>query len=654
MKPKELTIRGLVLGALITTIFTAANVYLGLKVGLTFASSIPAAVISMAILSVVKDSSILENNIVQTVASAAGTLSAIIFVLPGLVIVGWWTGFPFWQSFLICLSGGILGVLFTIPLRRALVTTSDLPYPEGVAAAEVLKVGAGTRGETKDETGDDTGEAREGLRAVIIGSVASAGLAIITATRIAAAELNGFFRVGENASTGYNFAWSLALLGAGHLVGLSVGMAILVGKVISWVIAVPWLTSITPADVGQTLAAHTTVIWRTQVRFIGAGTIAVAAVYTLIRLAKPVMGGLVSTLVASRAVATADETDRDIPPMWIYVLTALCLAISAWLAYTFAKSTVLAPSALKLTLIAVPFVLIIGFVIAGVCGYMAGLIGASNSPISGVGILSIVVCASVFALAVKPTAETSQALVAIALFVTAIVFACATISNDNLQDLKTGQLVGASPMRQQIALIVGVAAGAAVIPSVLNLLAHAYGFAGAANVGVVAPNPLPAPQATLITALAQGVVGGNLEWKMIGIGAAVGVALILLDALLGAMNKLRLPPLAVGLGIYLPMSATMAVIFGALVAKWYEGRTRNAADPARAERLATLVASGLIVGESLWGVLSAGLIGAFSKDAPIGLVPEDFAPAKWLGLLGFAGIVVWLYRWMVRRSMVTR
>jgi putative OPT family oligopeptide transporter len=209
-------------------------------------------------------------------------------------------------------------------------------------------------------------------------------------------------------------------------------------------------------------------------------------------------------------------------------------------------------------------------------------------------------------------------------------------------------------MRQQIALIVGVAAGAAVIPSVLNLLAHAYGFAGAANVGVVAPNPLPAPQATLITALAQGVVGGNLEWKMIGIGAVVGVALILLDALLGAMNKLRLPPLAVGLGIYLPMSATMAVIFGALVAKWYEGRTRSVADPARAERLATLVASGLIVGESLWGVLNAGLIVAFSKDAPIGLVPEAFAPAKWLGLLGFTAIVVWLYRWMVRRSMAVR
>src|SRR6188474_3322227 len=242
MKPKELTIRGLILGALITTIFTAANVYLGLKVGLTFASSIPAAVISMAILSAVKDSSILENNIVQTVASAAGTLSAIIFVLPGLVIVGWWTEFPFWQSALICVSGGVLGVLFTIPLRRALVTTSDLPYPEGVAAAEVLKVGAGTRGETsgdneqrREAAAGDHGEAREGLIAVVLGSVASAGLAIFSATRIAAAAVTRIVEVTPRIASGYDIAFSLALFGAGHLVGLSVGLAMLLGVLIAWV-----------------------------------------------------------------------------------------------------------------------------------------------------------------------------------------------------------------------------------------------------------------------------------------------------------------------------------------------------------------------------------------------------------------------------------
>ena len=650
MKPKELTIRGLILGALITTVFTAANVYLGLKVGLTFASSIPAAVISMAILSAVKDSSILENNIVQTVASAAGTLSAIIFVLPGLVIVGWWTGFPFWQSFLICVSGGVLGVLFTIPLRRALVTTSDLPYPEGVAAAEVLRVGSGTRGETKD----DTGEAREGLTAVILGSVASAGLAILTATRIAAAELTGFFRIGTMASSGYNVAWSLALLGAGHLVGLSVGMAMLLGLTIAWVVAVPILTSMQAAAAGVSLAAHTTTIWRTEVRFIGAGAIAIAAIYTLAKLSKPVVGGLVATLAASRAVATGDDLDRDLAPKWIYILTAGCLVIAAWLAFTFATSTVLAPDAVKLTLIAVPFVLLAGFLIAGICGYMAGLIGASNSPISGVGILSIVLCASLVALAVTPTTTTRPALVAFALFITAIIFACATISNDNLQDLKTGQLVGASPMRQQIALIVGVAAGAAVIAPVLNLLAKAYGFAGAANVGVVAPNPLPAPQATLISALAQGVIGGQLEWKMIGIGALVGVALVLVDAALGAMKKLRIPPLAVGIGIYLPMSATFAVIVGAVISHWYDGRARSAANPGRAERLGTLVASGLIVGESLWGVINAGLIVSLGRDAPLALVPETFALGPWLGVLGFVGAIVFLYGWMLKRSAAAR
>lgn len=650
MRPKELTIRGLILGALITTIFTAANVYLGLKVGLTFASSIPAAVISMAILSFVKDSSILENNIVQTVASAAGTLSAIIFVLPGLVIIGWWTGFPFWQSFLICVAGGVLGVLFTIPLRRALVTNSDLPYPEGVAAAEVLRVGSGTRGETKD----DTGEAREGLTAVILGSVASAGLAILTATRIAAAELTGFFRLGTAASTGYNIAWSLALVGAGHLVGLSVGMAMLTGLIIAWAIAVPILTSMQPAAEGVALAAHTTAIWRTQVRFIGAGAIAIAAIYTLARLAKPVVGGLVTTLASSRSKDVRDDKDRDLPATWILVLTAACLIVSGILAFWFVQGTVLAPNALTLTLIAVPFVLVGGFLIAGICGYMAGLIGASNSPISGVGILSIVMCASILIIAFPSTPTTSQALVAFALFITSIVFACATISNDNLQDLKTGQLVGASPMRQQIALIVGVIAGASVIPFVLNLLASAYGFAGAANVGVVAPNPLPAPQATLISALAQGVIGRNLEWKMIGIGALVGVGLILLDALLGAMKKLRIPPLAVGIGIYLPMSATFAVVVGAVLSYWYDKRIRRTPNPERAERLGTLVASGLIVGESIWGVINAGLIVALSKDAPLALVPEDFALGPWLGLIGFVGMIVLLYGWMLRRATAAR
>jgi len=646
MKPKELTLRGLILGALLTTVFTAANVYLGLKVGLTFASSIPAAVISMAILSAVKDSSILENNIVQTVASAAGTLSAIIFVLPGLVIVGWWTGFPFWQSFLICTSGGVLGVLFTIPLRRALVTNSDLPYPEGVAAAEVLKVGSSARG----EGAADAGEAREGLTAVVLGTVASAGLAIVAATRVLAAEVSSVFRLGASAASGYSVAWSLALFGAGHLVGLSVGLAMLAGLLIAWVGAVPILTYLHPAADAASLTSNTTMLWRTQVRFIGAGAIGVSAIFTLATLAKPVIGGLVSTLRASKATATGDDRDRDLSPGWIVSLTIVCLIVTGYLAYSFASASALAPHAVSLTLMAVPFVFVVGFLIAGVAGYMAGLIGASNSPISGIGILGIVTCATIVALVVPPTIETRSVLVAFALFITSIVFACATISNDNLQDLKTGQLVGASPIKQQIALIVGVVAGAAVIPPILNLLAKAYGFAGAPNIDVVSQNPLAAPQATLISALAQGVIGGSLDWKMIGIGAALGVALIIVDAVLKASKKSGLPPLAVGIGIYLPMSATFAVVVGAVVGHWYNGRAAKLKEPARAERLGTLVASGMIVGESLFGVLTAGLIVGLKNDAPLALVPEDFVAAKPLGLIAFVVLVVALYRWMLGRT----
>ncbi len=643
----ELTLRGLLLGSLITLAFTAANIYLGLKVGLTVASSIPAAVISMAVLSLVRDSSILENNIVQTVASAAGTLSAIIFVLPGLVIVGWWTGFPFWTSFFVCVTGGVLGVLFTIPLRRALVTTSDLPYPEGVAAAEVLKVGSERRG----EGGADVAEARQGFMAVMLGSVVSAGLTIVTATRVAAAEVSGFFRLGSTSASGYDLAFSLALVGAGHLVGLSVGMAMLVGLLISWAGAVPILTHLTPPATGVDFAAHAARIWSTQVRFIGAGTIAVAAIWSLATLVKPVVSGLVATLSASRTRGVeGDERDRDLSPGWIAGLTVLCLGGSAWLAAAFLAPTPLADHTVKLVAISIPFVLFGGFVIAAICGFMAGLIGASNSPISGVGILAIVISATVLASVEGTGGSADRALVAFALFITAIVFACATISNDNLQDLKTGQLVGASPRRQQIALMVGVVAGAAVIPPVLNLLAHAYGFAGAANAGVVSTQALPAPQATLISALAQGVISHNLNWTMIGIGAVIGVVLILLDYALTATKLLRLPPLAVGIGIYLPMSATFAVVVGSVIGRLYNGWAARSRSPERAERLGVLVASGMIVGESLFGVLNAGLIVAFANDAPIALVPATFGPANVLGALLFCAAIAWLYRWMMRTT----
>ncbi len=643
----ELTVRGLVLGILITFVFTAANVYLGLKVGLTFATSIPAAVISMAVLSAFKDASILENNIVQTVASAAGTLSAIIFVLPGLVIVGYWTGFPFWTSFWICASGGILGVLFTIPLRRAMVTTSDLPYPEGVAAAEVLIVGDQARQAAK---GGAAPETKEGLLAVIYGSLASLGLAAFTATNIGAATVTGYFRLGRGAG-GYDMAFSLALFGAGYLVGLSVGIAMGLGLVIAWGAAIPILTAVTPQE-SMSLADFVHSVWLHKVRFIGAGTIAVAALWTLTKLAGPVVRGTIATMTASRAKAQAGDTrDVDMSPLWIGLLTIACLVVIAWLLQTFLATTPLADMTKNLVIAALPFIFFGGFIVAAICGYMAGLIGASNSPLSGVGILAIICCAVILIAVADPTPDMRSSLVAYALFATAIVFAIATISNNNLQDLKTGQLVGATPRAQQWALIVGVIAGAVIIPWVLNLLNQAYGFAGGPRLASAVAQPLGAPQAGLISALAQGVIEHKLDMGMIALGGALGVALILLDEFLGARKLLRLPPLCVGIGIYLPMSATLPVVIGAVIGHLYDRWADRRKSPEHAKRLGVLVASGMIVGESLFGVLLAGLIVAFSTEAPLGLVPADFAPAPTVGWIAFGALILLLYGWKVRRTL---
>ncbi|MEA2824650.1 MAG: hypothetical protein QOF03_1132 [Alphaproteobacteria bacterium] len=646
----ELTFRGLLLGAAITFLFTAANVYLGLKVGLTFASSIPAAVISMAVLSFFSGSNIRENNIVQTVASAAGAMASIIFVLPGLVIVGWWNGFPFWESFLVCASGGTLGVLFTIPLRRALVTNSDLPYPEGVAAAEVLKVGSSLH-----EGGARAGAAREGLLAIVLGSIASAGLAVFAATRIAAGEVQTFFRIGADGATGYNLAFSLALLGAGHLVGIAVGLAMLLGLLIAWAAAVPILTALQP-DPNAALEAHVMHVWTTQVRFMGAGAMAVAALWTLARLAHPLVSGFVRTIAASRLADTpsSDQSDRDLSGQMIIGLTIVCLALIAALLWNFARGTVLSRSALSLTLVALPFVVIAGFIVAAICGYMAGLIGSSNSPVSGVGILAIVTCSAMLLAVASATPENAPALVAFALFTTAIVFGVAVTSNDNLQDLKTGQLVGAAPWRQQVALIVGIIAGSLVIPPILNLLAQAYGFAGAPNLATITAKPLPAPQASLISTLALGVIGRKLDWGMIGIGAGIGAAIVALDSFLAARKLMRLSPLAVGMGIYLPMSATLPVMIGALIGWWYNRRAAMTPDPERARHLGVLVASGMIVGESLFGVLLAGLIVGLNNDAPLALVAGNFAPATMVGIASFVLLIVLLYGWMLRQGAAAR
>jgi putative OPT family oligopeptide transporter len=635
---KELTIRGIILGALITVVFTAANVYLGLKIGLTFATSIPAAVISMAVLKFFRDSTIQENNIVQTIASAAGTLSAIIFVLPGLVMVGWWTGFPYWLSVAVIAIGGILGVMYSVPLRRALVTGTDLPYPEGVAAAEVLKVGAGVGGAEEN---------RRGLVMIIWSSVVSAGYALLAALGAVGSAASKSFRMGSGASQ-VSTSFSLALIGVGHLVGLAVGAAMFVGLLISWAYLVPHYTSLAGAiPVGTSLDDFIGDIFVHKVRFIGAGTIGVAAIWTLLRIIGPIIAGIRGALAANRErkAGRGEDlplTERDMP-IGIVAGTILASMIPVGLLlHAFANTPPISTSPAVTIVISIAYILIAGVVIAAVCGYMAGLIGASNSPISGVGILSVLGIALILAaLFPHSSGEMSKSLVAFALFVTAVIFGVATISNNNLQDLKTGQLVDATPWRQQVALVLGVIFGSVVIPPILDVLNTAFTFQGAPGAKETA---LAAPQAQLISAIAQGVLGGNLDWGLIGIGAGIGAVVVIIDEVLKATKRGSMPPLAVGMGIYLPMALTLLIPIGALLGYFYDKWAKRRSNAEFAERMGVLLATGLIVGESLFGVIFAGIVAATNKDAPLAVVGA-YPMVSAVSVVVFAVAALGLYAW---------
>jgi len=639
---RELTIRGIILGALLTVVFTAANVYLGLRAGITFATSIPAAVISMAVLKFFRDSTIQENNIVQTIASSAGTLSAIVFVLPGLVMVGWWTGFPYWLSVAVIAIGGILGVMYSVPLRRALVTGSDLPYPEGVAAAEVLKVGAGVGGAEEN---------RRGLAAMIFGSLAGALYPLFGKFRFVSENATTTFGLGTGATT-LSAGLSLAYVGVGHLVGLAVGLAMLSGIIIGYMVLLPVFTAGGP-PAGTELAGFVATMFRDKVRLIGAGAIGIAAIWTLLKVIGPIAKGIGAALAANRArraggESSVDITERDIPITIVGATIVLSMIPIGLLLTAFATAEPIASSPGATLTFSIVYVLVAGVVIAAVCGYMAGLIGASNSPISGVGILSVLGISIILALLFPAVdADATQALVAFALFVTAIIFGVATISNDNLQDLKTGQLVGATPWRQQFSLVLGVIFGAVVIPPILDMLNRTFGFVGAPGAG---PDALAAPQAALISTIAQGVLGHNLDWNLVGLGAAIGVAAVILDEALRAGRRgWSLPPLAVGMGIYLPVGVTAMVVVGAVLGHLYNRWAVRQAEPGFAERLGVLTATGFIVGDSLFNVVFAGLV-AGSDNPEVLALTEEAAWAMPVGILVFAGLTAALYAWTRRRA----
>jgi putative OPT family oligopeptide transporter len=555
-------------------------------------------------------------------------------------MIGYWQeGFPFLTTAAITMLGGILGVLFSVPLRRAMVVDSPLPFPEGRAAAEVLQVGSNSRAGEEEST--------KGLSVLVWSSLVSAGFAILTQTRLVAAEAAAWFRAGAGA-TGISGGLSFALMGVGHLVGISVGLAMFLGLVIGWWILLPILTAQMPMPGGP--QAWAGAIFTQHVRFFGAGVIGVAAVWTLLKIAGPVLGGIRSAMAASAArrdgQALAIE-ERDLPIAIVGLGSLAVLVPIAWLLWTVIAGGPLAGSAALLIAGALVFILVIGVMIAAVCGYMAGLIGASNSPVSGIGILSVVAASLMLVgLFGRDTAPgTSEALVAYALIVTGLVFGIATISNDNLQDLKTGQLVGATPWRQQVALIFGVIFGSLVVPPVLEVLYDAFGFAGMPGAG---PQALPAPQAALISALAKGVLGGDLNWTMIAYGSMTGVGLVLLDETLGKAKLVRLPPLAIGIGIYLPMAAVLPVVTGAVIGFFYDRWADKTARPEFSRRMGVLTATGLIVGESLWGVVFAGIVAGSGRDTPLALVGEGF---ETVALIGGTALFALLAAWLYRRTM---
>lgn len=652
----ELTVRGMILGAILTVIFTASNVYLGLKVGLTFSSAIPAAVISMAVLKMAKNSNILENNMVQTQASAAGTLSAIIFIIPGMLMIGYWQGFEFWQTLLVSACGGCLGVLFTIPLRRAMVVHSDLAYPEGVAAAEILKVGSQSRKDAKE--GKESSEG-SGVKEIASGGVLAGIIAFCSnALQVLGSQFSLWIPVGRG-MTQLPLGYSTALVGAGYLIGIAAGLAMLVGILIAWAGFVPYYTITSAVPDGMTLQKFAGSVYQERVRLIGAGAMGVAAVWTLIMLARPVIDGVKESLAALHtpdAEKGKHRMDIDMSIQSVVMVFSVTVAGLLGIFYAFVSPEGLPISEnLTFTFVGVGVAVLMGFFVAAACAYMAGLVGTSSSPISGIGILAIIVASLVmyalcssFGIFALPGGE--KFATATAIFTTSIIVAIACISNDNMQDLKTGYLVGATPWRQQVALLLGCVVGALVIAPVLNLLYQAYGFPGALPRPDMDPSQaLAAPQAALMTTIAQGIFSSTLAWNYIYIGLGLGVILVIVDQVLKRNTRsLCLPPLAVGMGIYLPPSVQTPLVVGAVLGyflrrhmtqKWGEEKAKAGF------RRGTLFASGLIVGESIVGVVLAGVIVASvtngGSEAPLAIVGKDFADtAEYLGLAVFAAALV--------------
>jgi len=633
----QLTARAIVLAVVLAVLLAAANSYLGLFAGQTIASAIPSAVVSMAVLKALGGGGILENNIVQTGGSAGqSSATGVIFTIPALVILGYWQDFNFWWVLAICGLGGVLGVLFSVPLRRSLIVEQKLPFPEGKAAAEVLRAG-----ENPAEGIRILGRAALGGGLLKLGAASGLRLFPDTAS-VAGLAGKSVFYVGTNLSP--------ALFGVGYIVGLNAGLLMVLGGLFSWDVAIPIYSShflehnapLAQAAVGLSAEDAAVLLWKTNTRYLGVGAMLVGGVWTLIKLRSSLLSGVRSGLAARSATVGTQvaETERDLPMSWILVGVVL-FTLPLWLLYQNIVGSVLVSLPMAIIMI------VAGFLFCSVSAYMCGLVGSSNNPVSGTVIATILFSATVLLLLMGRHAATGPVA---AIMIGAVVCCAACIAGDNLQDLKAGHIVGATPWKQQVMLAIGAASCAFVMGPVLTLLSKAYG------IGVPSPehpHPLLAPQATAMATVAKAMFGGELPWTMIQLGVLIGVGIIVLDEILRMRGaKFRTPVLTVAIGIYLPLTVTVPIFLGGILS-WFAERVLRASAPHGADltpeelerltRKGVLYSAGMITGEALMGILIAIPI-VVSGKADVLALPSAWQFGQWLGALGFIALAVALYR----------
>jgi putative OPT family oligopeptide transporter len=623
----QITVKAFLLGVVLAAILAGANAYLGLFAGMTVSSAIPAAVISMAVLRLFATSNILENNIVQTTASAGSAVSAgVVFTLPALYLLGVWEEFDFIWVVTIAGLGGILGVLFSVPLRRALILERKLPFPEGQATAEVLKAG----------------DAGSGIGALITAALLGAGAKVSeVGLKLWAGTAEGATYVGKSVLY-FGTNVSPALIAVGVIVGLNIGVVVFSGGALAWYVFVPLYSGI--PDLDPNIAAFVATgpsavdlgyeIWDQKIRYIGVGAMLIGGLWSLIDMRHSLMDGIRSARAAHMdgGWGNQPETDRELPMNWV-VGGILVLVFPIFILYSVIVGSYFIAGVMALMMV------IAGFMFSAVSAYMSGLVGSSNNPISGMTIATLLFSSLVLLWLLGPDAGSGGA--AAAILIGAVVACAAAIGGDNLQDLKAGHLVGATPWKQQVMLAVGAFVSALVMAPVLNLLVRAYG------IGVATaehPNPLSAPQANLMASVADGVFGGTLPWDMITIGVVIGAIIIALDKWLEVTGKsFRVPVLAAAIGIYLPLEVTSPILIGGILAHLIDRATRgDAARSANAGRIKMLLGAGLIAGEALVGIIMAVPIVVFQDPNVIAIASAPYG--GWPGLVVVAGIGYWVYR----------